>query len=189
MTLVLTMILALLVSLPAGAITLDDLRGLSKAGLSPLVLVELVRLEPPADLPTVEELIALHADGVDDVVIAALVRATAGQRVVPRDWAPAPPVASPPPAVAAHAGTLGPSTSTTVVVNHVPVFVPIIIPAPRHGDGHGRGESVPPTLVVPAGPTLDQGPGFGRFLNDGFIPSPAPSIDQILRGFGATPGR
>lgn len=180
LTLVLTMILALLAPLPVRAITLDDLRGLSKAGLSPLVLVELVWLEPPPVPPTVDELIALHTEGVDDVVIAALVRATAGQRVVPRDWAPG---------VAAPADTLGPATSTTVVVNQVPVFVPIIIPAPRHGDGHGRGESVPPTLVVPAGPTLDQGPGFGRFLNDGFIPSPAPSIDQILRGFGATPGR
>ena len=91
---------SLLVSVPAGAVTLDDVGTLSKAGIAPEVLVALVEVNDRLYSLTVERLLEMKRSGVADRVLLALVRSGRASRARRAPVVTAvPEVPSPPPLV------------------------------------------------------------------------------------------
>jgi hypothetical protein len=121
----------------AEAITVREVIELSKTGLSDEVLLALIEIEPQVFPVDPETLKALKQGGVSDRVITALVRHRRTTPVEPRDPAPdpaAPPEPQPAP------------QPQVVVIDHrdehvrevpvaVPLYVPVLVHAPRHRDG------------------------------------------------------
>lgn len=181
-------VFAVLVGTPAlaGALTVADLIELSRAGVADDVLVELIGLDTAQPAPTTAEMLDLQEAAVSRPVLVAFLRnarrnappeSASGARV----W-DAPPVASDSGAADVDV-TVAPSQVVNVAQPSpfpygpggavtVPVYLPFYVPiwgAPAPAPPHPRAN-------VPAGPTLDQQPGFGRFMNNGWRPGPAPSV-------------
>lgn len=152
--------LAVCVPATAHAVTVRDIIELSKAGLSDEVLIALIDADRTIFTLDAEQILDLKNAGVGEKVLLKMLATR-------REFEPAPSaddrVAQPSsgqttsqPHVVVIGGPPAPSTSVTVVVPH---FVPV----PIFGtlDPHARRRNVIPVVV-------DDGRGFGRFLNDGW---------------------
>jgi hypothetical protein len=152
---------AWLVAVPVQAITVHDLIELTRAGVPEAVLVQLDTGQPA---PDAADIAALHEAGVAEAVMLAFVRNAARP---PRQVGAAL-EAEADPGGARHRG------------HARPFYVPVYVTVPS-GAAHPRTPAHPEPPVRPRAPTLDEQPGFGRFMNTGWRPGPPSSVWDIGR--------
>lgn len=149
----------LLTATAASAVSPKELIELTRAGLSDDVLVALIEADQGGVRLDAAQILMLRNAGVSERVILALLKEQRRQA----DEAAAAAALQPPPLEPAPAVEPAPAPEPApVVVQQVPVAVPIFIPwRPAH----------PGAAII--APTLPR-PGFGRFINNGWVDGAQP---------------
>ncbi len=138
--------LLLLVPAAARAVTFDDIVALSKAGLTADVLVAVIDADRTVFTLTPEQILVLKDAGVPGEVIVKMLGSA-------REFG----YQAPPPLIV---GADPPRAVTVVVPTYIafPYFVPVGRVARPHAGP-----------VAPRPAPMPVSPGFGRFINDGWI--------------------
>jgi hypothetical protein len=155
----------LVLAASASAVTPKELIELTRAGLSDDVLVALIEADQGGIRLDAQQILTLRNAGVSERVIVALLHeqrrqadeAAAAAALEPAPAVEAPPVTEPAPA---------PAEQVPVVIQQqVPIYIPWLIPSAPVG---------PPVKPVPTMPR----PGFGRFINDGWVDGRLPTAPR-----------
>ena len=164
-----------LAAVPVDALSVADLVELSRANVGDAVLVELIELDRRQPPPSATDILTLQAAGVSETVMIAFVRNA--RRAETPAVSPHTPAdverGDATPNVAAASRVVSPPGAVTGPMWSAPFWVPIPVVVP------GTVVESRAAGMSRAAPTLDQQPGFGRFMNDGWRPGPAPSVWDI----------
>jgi hypothetical protein len=192
----LALLAVLLPAAEARAVTIADIIELSRAGLSDDVIVELIEVQGRIYSLDAERILEIRQAGVSERVILAMLRS--GRRPEERPASPA--VPKTPQAPVAQGGL-----PPIVVVIEAPAprdagprfeawrYGPAFVPFPIYGVPVAGHASRLPSRSDPFArsrlPALNETPGFGRFINNGYrAAEPAhPPPEPVFWGWGGKP--